>query len=110
MSPEDLIHIVSAYTVPYEGRLIEWGASKATVDVYATRERDERTRQLSVLLSELGLPESTSSTLASSSNDDFLNQIDSAKSSFSPTACISSMNWLTGITSAERKGRNSFDS
>jgi nucleotide-binding universal stress UspA family protein len=56
MSPEDLIHIVSAYTVPYEGRLIEWGASKSTVDVYATRERDERTRQLSVLLSELGLP------------------------------------------------------
>jgi nucleotide-binding universal stress UspA family protein len=56
MSPEDLIHIVSAYTVPYEGRLVEWGASKSTVDVYATRERDERTRQLSVLLSELGLP------------------------------------------------------
>ncbi len=56
LSPADLIHLVSAYGVPYEGRLIEWGASQSTIDVYATRERDERTGQLSDVLSELGLP------------------------------------------------------
>jgi len=56
LSPADLIHLVSAYGVPYEERLMEWGASHSTIDVYATRERDERTRQLSDLLSELGLP------------------------------------------------------
>ena len=56
LNPADLIHLVSAYGVPYEERLIEWGASQSTIDVYATRERDERTRQLSDLLSELGLP------------------------------------------------------
>src|SRR6185437_15298276 len=56
LSPADLIHVVSAYTVPYENRLIEWGASQSTIDVYATREREERTRVLSARLSELGLP------------------------------------------------------
>ena len=56
LSPADLIHLVSAYGVPYEERLMEWGASQSTIDVYATRERDERTRQLSDLLSDLGLP------------------------------------------------------
>jgi nucleotide-binding universal stress UspA family protein len=56
LSPEDLIHLVSAYVVPYEGRLAEWGASQSTIDVYATRERDERTRKLGELLGELGLP------------------------------------------------------
>jgi nucleotide-binding universal stress UspA family protein len=56
VSPEDLIHFVSAYTVPYESRLIEWGASQSTIDVYATRERDQRTSQLSQQLSETDLP------------------------------------------------------
>ena len=56
LNPADLIHLVSAYGVPYEERLMEWGASQSTIDVYATRERDERTRQLSDLLSEVGLP------------------------------------------------------
>jgi nucleotide-binding universal stress UspA family protein len=55
VSPASLIHILSAYTVPYERRLMEWGASQSTVDVYATRERDERTRLLSQLLDEFGL-------------------------------------------------------
>jgi nucleotide-binding universal stress UspA family protein len=56
LSPADLIHIVSAYGVPYERRLIEWGASQSTIDVYAARDRDERTRQLSELLDKFGLP------------------------------------------------------
>jgi nucleotide-binding universal stress UspA family protein len=56
LSPENLVHILSAYTVPYERRLTEWGASQSTIDVYATRDRDERTRQLSELLKEIGLP------------------------------------------------------
>ena len=56
MSPANLVHIVSAYTVPYEERLTAWGASQSTIDVYATRERDERSRLLSATLSELGLP------------------------------------------------------
>jgi nucleotide-binding universal stress UspA family protein len=56
ISPADLIHIVSAYSVPYERRLAEWGASKSTIDVYATRERDARTQQVSELISRFGLP------------------------------------------------------
>ena len=56
ISPADLVHVVSAYSVPYERRLIEWGASQATVDVYATRERDERTGTLSEIIESLGLP------------------------------------------------------
>jgi nucleotide-binding universal stress UspA family protein len=55
VSPASLIHVLSAYMVPYERRLMEWGASQATIDVYATRERDERTRLLSQLLDEFGL-------------------------------------------------------
>ena len=55
VSPANLLHILSAYTVPYERRLMEWGASQSTIDVYATRERDERTRLLSELLDEFGL-------------------------------------------------------
>lgn len=55
LSPTSLLHILSAYTVPYERRFIEWGASQATLDVYATRERDARTRRLSELLDEFGL-------------------------------------------------------
>lgn len=56
LSPDDLIHLVSVYAVPYERRLVEWGASQSTIDVYATRERDERMRKLGELLTELGLP------------------------------------------------------
>jgi nucleotide-binding universal stress UspA family protein len=56
VSPADLIHLVSAYTVPYERRLIEWGASQSTVEAYARREQDLRTRRLSDLLREFGLP------------------------------------------------------
>jgi nucleotide-binding universal stress UspA family protein len=56
VSPENLLHILSAYTVQYERRLTEWGASQATIDVYAARERDERARHLSELLTDLRLP------------------------------------------------------
>lgn len=56
ITPAALLHVVSAYTVPYEQRLIEWGASQSTIDVYATREHDERIRFLSDTLSELGIP------------------------------------------------------
>jgi nucleotide-binding universal stress UspA family protein len=56
MSPADRVHVVSAYSVPYEGRLIEWGASQATIDVYATRERHQRTRHLSEIIENFGLP------------------------------------------------------
>lgn len=56
VSPSDLFHIVSAYAVPLERRLREWGASQTTLDTYATRERDERARRLSGLLSEFGVP------------------------------------------------------
>jgi nucleotide-binding universal stress UspA family protein len=56
VSPDDLIHILHVYTVPYERRLREWGASQATLDVYSTRERDQRTQQLSALLERIGLP------------------------------------------------------
>ena len=56
VSPADLIHIVSAYAVPFERRLIEWGAAQKTLDTYATREREERTQKLSGLLSEFGVP------------------------------------------------------
>jgi nucleotide-binding universal stress UspA family protein len=56
LSPTDLIHILSAYTVPYEDRLIAWGASQATIDVYAMRERDEHTKALSELMNEIGVP------------------------------------------------------
>lgn len=55
LSPASLIHVLSAYTVPYEQRLMEWGATQSTIDAYATRERDERTRLLSQLLDEFGL-------------------------------------------------------
>jgi len=55
VSPGNLLHILSAYKVPYERRLMEWGASQSTIDVYATRERDERTKLLSELLDEFGL-------------------------------------------------------
>jgi nucleotide-binding universal stress UspA family protein len=56
MSPDDLIHILHVYTVPYERRLREWGASQATLDVYSTREHDQRIEQLSALLERIGLP------------------------------------------------------
>ena len=56
LSPGNLLHVVSAYTVPYEERLREWGASASTIDVYATRERDERTQHLSGTLSDMQLP------------------------------------------------------
>jgi universal stress protein E len=56
VSPEDLIHLLSAYTVPYERRLIEWGAPRRTLDAYAGREQDARTQRLSDLLREFGLP------------------------------------------------------
>jgi nucleotide-binding universal stress UspA family protein len=56
LSPAHLIHIVSAYTVPYEARLREWGASQELLDHYAEREHEERTRRLSALLIEFGLP------------------------------------------------------
>ncbi|HEU4626759.1 MAG TPA: universal stress protein [Steroidobacteraceae bacterium] len=56
VSPADLIHIASAYSVPYEWRLVEWGASQRTLETYAARERESRTRALSELLRECGLP------------------------------------------------------
>ena len=56
LSPNNLIHIVSAYTVPYEERLLMWGASQSTIDVYAGREHEERSRQLSSTLAGLGIP------------------------------------------------------
>ncbi len=56
MSPDDLIHILNVYTVPYERRLREWGVSQATLDVYSTRERDHHIQQLSALLERIGLP------------------------------------------------------
>lgn len=57
LSPEHLLHIVSAYTVPYEERLIQWGASKSTIDVYATREGDGRLRHVGATLSEMHVPD-----------------------------------------------------
>ena len=56
LSPANLVHIVSAYTIPYEERLLAWGASQPAIDVYVTREREERNRILSGTLSELGMP------------------------------------------------------
>jgi nucleotide-binding universal stress UspA family protein len=56
LSPNNLLHIVSAFTVPYEERLIEWGASKSTIDVYAAREGDERMRHVSTTLDEMHIP------------------------------------------------------
>ena len=56
LSPNHLLHIVSAYTVPYEDRLIEWGASKSTIDVYAAREGDGRMRHVSNTLTEMHIP------------------------------------------------------
>jgi nucleotide-binding universal stress UspA family protein len=53
MSPADLIHVVSAYSVPYERRLTEWGASSATIDVYATRERDMRSQHVIDLMKQI---------------------------------------------------------
>jgi nucleotide-binding universal stress UspA family protein len=55
ITPNDLLHVASAYTVPYQRRLAEWGASSATLESYAARERDERTRKLSDLLRKIGL-------------------------------------------------------
>lgn len=55
ISPANLIHIVSAYSVPYERRLIEWGASSATIDVYATRERDSRSQRVTESMKEVDL-------------------------------------------------------
>ncbi|MGH8297021.1 MAG: universal stress protein [Steroidobacteraceae bacterium] len=56
LSPDHLLHVVSAYTVPYEERLIEWGASKSTIDVYAAREGDGRMRHVSNTLTEMDIP------------------------------------------------------
>jgi len=56
LSPDSLLHIVSAYKVPYEERLREWGASESSIDLYATREREDRTRRLGSTLSELRMP------------------------------------------------------
>jgi nucleotide-binding universal stress UspA family protein len=56
LSPDSLVHILSAYRVPYEDRLREWGASDSSIDLYATRERKERTRRLSDALDELRIP------------------------------------------------------
>ena len=56
MSPADLIHLLSAYAVPYERRLIECGAPPRTLDAYAGREQNARTQALSELLREFGLP------------------------------------------------------
>lgn len=56
LSPASLLHVASAYTVPYELRLREWGASESSIDLYATREREERTRRLGSTLSELKIP------------------------------------------------------
>ena len=55
ITPNDLLHIASAYTVPYERRLTEWGASRATLESYAVREQAEQTRKLFDLLREFSL-------------------------------------------------------
>lgn len=57
ISPGDLLHVASAYTVPYEERLTAWGASKSTIDVYATREREARMRLLIHTMNQMRLPE-----------------------------------------------------
>jgi nucleotide-binding universal stress UspA family protein len=56
VSPADLIHVLHVYTVPYERRLLDWGASPATLEAYSARERAQRTQRLSGLLNEIGLP------------------------------------------------------
>jgi nucleotide-binding universal stress UspA family protein len=56
LSPDNLLHVVSAYTVPYEERLIEWGASQSTLDGYATRERARRMQLMSDTLCEMRVP------------------------------------------------------
>lgn len=56
LSPNHLLHIVTAYTVPYEERLIEWGASKSTIDVYAAKEGEGRTRHVSNTLTAMHMP------------------------------------------------------
>jgi nucleotide-binding universal stress UspA family protein len=56
LSPDSLLHVASAYTVPYEERLREWGASEPSIDLYATKEREERMRRLASALSELRIP------------------------------------------------------
>jgi nucleotide-binding universal stress UspA family protein len=56
LAPEDLVHVVSAYSVAYERRLVEWGASPSTLDVYAGRDRDARNRILLDLLTDLAIP------------------------------------------------------
>lgn len=56
LSPANLLHVVNAYTVPYEERLIEWGASQSTIDVYAARERERHMQLMSDTLSEMRVP------------------------------------------------------
>jgi nucleotide-binding universal stress UspA family protein len=56
LSPDNLLHVVSAYAVPYEERLIEWGASQSTLDGYTTRERARRMQLLSDTLREIQVP------------------------------------------------------
>lgn len=56
LSPQELVHLVSAYSVGYERRLIEWGASPATLDLYAGRAREVHNRMLLDLLAELAIP------------------------------------------------------
>jgi len=56
ISPDNPIHVLSACTVPYGKRLIEWGASHATLDLYASREQRARIGRLSELLNEIDLP------------------------------------------------------
>ena len=55
LTPGNLVHLVSAYNVPYEDRLTMWGASQSTIDVYVGREREERSRQLSNTLAGVGI-------------------------------------------------------
>jgi nucleotide-binding universal stress UspA family protein len=55
VSPSDLIHFATAYSVPYQNRLTEWGASSAMIDVYAKREHDLRTRETTNLIQHMGL-------------------------------------------------------
>lgn len=56
LTPNNLLHIVSAFTVPYEERLAQWGAPKSTVDVYAAREGEERIRYVAHTLGEMRVP------------------------------------------------------
>lgn len=55
--PEDLIHVIGAFDVPYAHRLAAWGATETTIDRYAAREEESRRRHIGLLLGELGLPD-----------------------------------------------------